>query len=94
MVCRYCTKTLSGHGDWVRTLDVDESGRLVATGSNDQTVRVWDISTGECKAELRGHDHVVEFVSFFPLSSYAAIRELTQTNPEVRKLNPTCCYSF
>jgi platelet-activating factor acetylhydrolase IB subunit alpha len=42
-----------------------------------QTARVWDAATGETKTELRGHDHVVETAEFAPVSSYAAIRELT-----------------
>ena len=31
-----------------------------------QTVRVWVASTKECKAELRGHEHVVEAVAWAP----------------------------
>ncbi len=31
-----------------------------------QTVRVWVASTKECKAELRGHEHVVECVAWAP----------------------------
>jgi len=38
----------------------------LASCSNDQTVRVWVASTKECKADLRGHEHVVECVSWAP----------------------------
>ena len=31
-----------------------------------QTIRVWVASTKECKAELRGHEHVVECVAWAP----------------------------
>ena len=31
-----------------------------------QTLRVWVASTKECKAELRGHEHVVECVNWAP----------------------------
>ena len=32
-------------------------------------VRVWVMQTGECKAELREHDHVVECVAWAPESA-------------------------
>lgn len=35
---------------------------LIASCSNDQTVRVWVVATKECKAELREHEHVVECI--------------------------------
>ena len=44
--------------------------------ADPQTSRVWDISTGETKAELRGHEHVVECAVFAPVISYPMIREL------------------
>ncbi len=40
-----------------------------------QTVRVWAVSTKECKAELREHDHVVECLAWAPESAVPAIRE-------------------
>jgi WD40 repeat protein len=35
-------------------------GRRVVSGSYDQTLRVWDVDTGECVRELKGHDKVSE----------------------------------
>ena len=37
-----------GHTDRVRTLSVDPTGQWLATGSDDKTVRVWEVSTGRC----------------------------------------------
>lgn len=37
---------------------------------------MWDAQSGETKAELRGHEHVVEVAIFAPASAHAAIREL------------------
>jgi len=37
-----------GHTDKVRTLSVDPTGQWLATGSDDQTVRVWEVSTARC----------------------------------------------
>ena len=30
-------------------------GRRVVSGSNDNTVKVWDVATGKCVATLKGH---------------------------------------
>jgi WD40 repeat protein len=35
-------------------------GQRVVSGSNDRTLRVWDVDTGECVRELKGHGHVSE----------------------------------
>lgn len=66
-----------------------DDGKYLVSASNDQvgynkrrieltkqTARVWDFGTGETKAELRGHEHVVECAVFAPVAAYAAIREL------------------
>jgi WD40 repeat protein len=35
-------------------------GWRVVSGSNDTTLRVWDVDTGECVRELEGHRMVSE----------------------------------
>ena len=34
-------------------------GRRVVSGSDDKTLKVWDVATGECVATLRGHSDSV-----------------------------------
>jgi WD40 repeat protein len=41
-------------------------GDQIATGSWDQTARIWDPATGECLASLAGHLGTVEAVTFSP----------------------------
>ncbi|GAA6047603.1 hypothetical protein JCM3770_001585 [Rhodotorula araucariae] len=72
----FCTKTFSGHGDWVRSVLPSSDGQQLISCSVDQTARVWEASKGETKAELRGHEHVVEAAVFAPVAAYPAIREL------------------
>ncbi|KAI8920537.1 WD40-repeat-containing domain protein [Entophlyctis helioformis] len=62
----YATKTIQGHEDWVRDVVWSEDGMFAASGSNDQSVIVWDASTWTEVAQLRGHTHVVEAVAFAP----------------------------
>lgn len=41
-------------------------GRLIATGSSDCCVRVWDAASGKLLRTLEGHTAAVESVSFSP----------------------------
>lgn len=66
VVCRYCVKTFTGHREWVRQVRPNHDGSLLVSCSNDQTARVWVVSTAESKAELREHDHVLECVAWAP----------------------------
>jgi len=52
-----CLHVLQGHFQELYTVAFD--GVLVATGSLDTTVRVWDAQTGKCLALLQGHTALV-----------------------------------
>ena len=41
-------------------------GRRVVSGSSDKTLKVWDVTTGECVATLEGHSETVFGVAVFP----------------------------
>ncbi|KAJ2690218.1 SCF ubiquitin ligase complex subunit cdc4 [Coemansia spiralis] len=49
----YLVHTLSGHSDSVRT--VTGLGNMVVSGSYDNSVRIWDVSTGMLRHQLDGH---------------------------------------
>lgn len=55
----------------------NQDGSLIASCSNDQTLRVWAVASKECKAELREHEHVVECISWAPESAHPTILEAT-----------------
>ncbi|NJS09874.1 MAG: hypothetical protein HC789_05555, partial [Microcoleus sp. CSU_2_2] len=40
------------------------SSEIVVSGSVDGTVRLWDISTGECLKILQGHTSRINYVAF------------------------------
>ena len=59
-------RTLTGHSDWVRAVSVTPDGTRAISASDDQTLKVWDLSTGEEVRTLTGHSGGVTAVSVTP----------------------------
>lgn len=68
----------------------NQDGTLIASSSNDQTVRVWVVATKECKAELREHEHVVECISWAPESAHPTILEATGSEVRAQSEDSIC----
>ncbi len=64
-------RTFHGHTGEVFSVSVSRDGRMLASASNDQTIRLWNIATGECLAILFvASDH--EWVCWTPQGFYIA----------------------
>ena len=61
-------KTLEGHTDWAKSVSFSPNNKYVVSGSSDNTVRIWDVESGDCIKTLEGHTNRVEGVSFSPNS--------------------------
>ena len=57
-------RTLTGHSDLVGALAFSPDGARLATGSRDNTVRIWDLATGTVVRTLDGHEGSVSAVAW------------------------------
>jgi len=87
-----CLKTLAGHKSTVSSIafalqqDGEEPdiadpryGDYLASGSDDQTVKLWDIQTGECLKTFLGHTDWIQSVHFSPDGQHLATGSRDQT---------------
>jgi len=59
-------RTLRGHENWIGRIAWSPDGRLLASPSDDKTIRLWDAETGQCLRTLTGHGDGVWCVAFDP----------------------------
>jgi small GTP-binding protein len=58
--------TLSGHTNVVNSVAFSPDGVLLASGSSDNTIRLWNVQTGQLIRSLEGHTSWVFSVAFSP----------------------------
>jgi WD40 repeat protein len=59
-------RRLTGHSAWVPSLAFSPDGHILATASDDHTVRLWDAATGRTRNILVGHQASVASLAFSP----------------------------
>ncbi len=55
--------TLTGHTDSVNAIAISHDDQYVVSGSNDKTIKVWDIATGQEIRTLSGHTDSVNAIA-------------------------------
>lgn len=59
---RCSIKTFKGHENGITCLQFDHN--ILATGSYDTTIKIWNVETGECIRTLRGHTSTIRTLQF------------------------------
>ncbi|KXJ78016.1 hypothetical protein RP20_CCG005849 [Aedes albopictus] len=76
-----------GHTDMIRSISIEPKGEYLVTGSDDQTVKIWEVSTARCIRTIPTGD-VVRSVAWCPNSKISLIavasgKRVMLINPQV-----------
>jgi WD40 repeat protein len=55
---------LEGHADNVNSVAFSPDGKILSSGSNDNTIRLWQVADGSVLGTLEGHTSWVQSVAF------------------------------
>lgn len=58
-----CVYTLPGHSSFVNSLAISPDGKILASGSWDKTIKIWNLETTELIGTLTGHSDRVNSVA-------------------------------
>ncbi|MFM6255842.1 MAG: WD40 repeat domain-containing protein, partial [Dolichospermum sp.] len=59
-------QTLTGHSSWVNSLAYSPDGQTLASGSYDNTIKLWNARTGELLQTFTGHSYSVHSLAYSP----------------------------
>jgi platelet-activating factor acetylhydrolase IB subunit alpha len=83
---------LTEHTSWVKSISIHPNGRFIFTGSDDKTIKIWDLSslnvTGKvkCVRTLRGNEGFVNSVEFASFNL-----EITEKKDDETSKKPGVC---
>src|SRR5262249_12788785 len=95
-------RSIEAHKGWIRSLDVSPDGSLIATGGNDNQVRLWNAADGKKVCQFSGHDRHVYNVLFHPEGKYLLSGDLmgvlnqweVATGKKVRKFDAKALHTY
>ena len=67
----YKKTSIMGHSDIVNSVSLSADGKYALSGSNDKTLKLWEVSTGQCLRTFEGHRDEVWSVTLSTDSRYA-----------------------
>jgi WD40 repeat protein len=100
LLTNFCTHTLSGHDDRVRSIAWSPDGRCLASQCVDATIRLWHQASGACTHALSDHTGLVNPIAWSPdgrcLASSSWDKSIQLWNYDLYSLltMPLSCYSI
>ncbi|MEH2421798.1 MAG: serine/threonine-protein kinase [Nostoc sp.] len=86
----FIPKSLKGHSSDVNSVAFSPDGKTLASGSDDQTIKLWNLASGQEIHTLEGHSNWIWTVAFSPdgktLASGSADKTIKLWNLETGKL--------
>ncbi|AFZ21799.1 protein kinase domain-containing protein [Allocoleopsis franciscana] len=64
--------TLMGHSQRVSSIAISSDGQLIASGSEDKTIKVWNLGTGQLLRTLTGHSEGIRSAAISPDGKWLA----------------------
>lgn len=61
-----CLHMLVGHSSWVTSVAISPNGQMFASSSLDDTIKIWNLNTGEDLFTLKGHAKGVNAIAISP----------------------------
>jgi len=58
--------TFKGHTEAVMSVAISSDQTIIFSGSSDNSIKVWDIHTGQCITTLQGHHNTVSSIAMPP----------------------------
>ncbi len=65
-------RTLTGHTGWIRCVAFSPDGEMLASGSSDGVIKLWQVETGRCLQTFKAHSSLVLAITFSPDGQYLA----------------------
>ncbi len=59
-------RTLTGHTDWVWSIECSADGKTLYSTGEDRTIRVWDLTDGSCRMAIRAHHQRIWTLALAP----------------------------
>ncbi|CAH1780147.1 unnamed protein product, partial [Owenia fusiformis] len=74
-----------GHTGLVRCISVDNTGQWLASGCDDKSIKIWEVSTGRCMKTYKT-EHIVKSIAWNPNGSFCLLAAVLEKS--VILLNP------
>ena len=71
--CGNLKQSFKGHTEAIRSIQVDEKSNRLISLSDDQTVKIWDLSTGECLKTFDDHIPDVKIIFILPNKKFICV---------------------